>query len=506
MNKTVVGVLVAIAVVAAAYVGFSWWSGHAVLAQFDAWTAQMDGRSGHLLTLAARNRTQGLFASEDEWTLELNERMFDKAHAVKAKKHAAAMEGEADDTGDAAPEESADVEGSEARDADAAPRRKISKPWRFAIRHHIQHGPLPGFRSVGFANIDSRLVFDEPTRAQLTKLLGTADPVVMLTHLGLLGGGVTTLSSPAFDVTQDAGRASWKGAEGRFTFSRHFDSVKCNATVPGLQITATGALEFGLEQLAFDCDLERVFGAVYKGTSSFVLAHAGGKTSEEGSVFRVDDLRLASDVTVDGDFLDMAVKAGAATIVAPQATFDEVRYEITLKHLHGPTFGAIMQKVQELSESQELADAAANMAVAGAFVEYGPTLLENAPEVSIDHIGFKMPEGELGLTGTARIDGFTREDSRDDLMGKLAAQADVWVSEGVTKKLWGSGGAKTEGEGPTPEQRAQMIQQQLAVLEKAGYLRRNADRYESHLEFRGGALTANGKLLGAGPAGAPPGM
>ena len=55
--------------------------------------------------------------------------------------------------------------------------------------------------------------------------------------------------------------------------------------------------------------------------------------------------------------------------------------------------------------------------------------------------------------------------------------------------------------GPTPTDRAEMIKQQLAAFEQAGYVTRNNGRFESHLEFKNGALTANGKPLGAGPPG-----
>ncbi|WP_414717617.1 DUF945 family protein [Steroidobacter sp.] len=37
---------------------------------------------------------------------------------------------------------------------------------------------------------------------------------------------------------------------------------------------------------------------------------------------------------------------------------------------------------------------------------------------------------------------------------------------------------------------------QVAQLEQQGYLQRDGDRLESHIEFRNGALSANGKPIG----------
>lgn len=485
MSRKAIVVGLAIVLLVPVYVGLAWAAGHAVHARFDAWEQQVAPKTGQLFKIVERKKTQGIFSSVEELTLELNQALLEEiARPTSGRRH----------------NETSAVNGGQ----DTSGLGAVSDPWRFTVRNHIQHGPLPGFTGFGIARIDTRLVLDETTREHLSKLIGDREPVVLVTRLGLMGGGVMTLSSPAFEVVTDDSQIAWQGVNGRFAFSRGMNSLECAATAPGMQIHKGDAVAFSLGELSLHCDVDRVFEEIYSGDVSFSLARMDGvDKGDTEHALRMEALSYAAKVAAQGDYLDMAVKLGVGGVETSDVTLKDLQYNLTLKHLHGPTLAAMMRKMKEVSQTVALANPTAMLAMTGAFAEYGPVLLEHSPELVIERIGFRTPDGEVGLTATARLNDFSPGDlamaeARTALMSKIEATADLWVTEALVQKPWGSDAAPDpEAMGPTPAQRTAAIQQQIAAMEQQGYIRRNNGRLETRVEFKNGALTANGKPLGA---------
>jgi hypothetical protein len=128
-----------------------------------------------------------------------------------------------------------------------------------------------------------------------------------------------------------------------------------------------------------------------------------------------------------------------------------------------------------------------------------PQLLEHSPQLVIDHIGFTAPEGEFGIKGTAELPGFHKDDlatpqSRAALMGKIVANADVWISEALLNKDWSGPTEKAEVSNEGPGQ-AEAMRRQVSAFEQQGFVTRKVGQLHTHIEFKGGALTANGKPL-----------
>jgi uncharacterized protein YdgA (DUF945 family) len=125
----------------------------------------------------------------------------------------------------------------------------------------------------------------------------------------------------------------------------------------------------------------------------------------------------------------------------------------------------------------------------------GIELLKRDPELVIDRISFAMPEGDAKVTGSVRIVGFDEADLEGptaamSLVQKLDARVDVSVAEALLAKLAATGGG------------AAQLEQQLASFEAQGYVTRTDGRLTTHVEFRQGALTLNGKAFT--PPSAPP--
>jgi uncharacterized protein YdgA (DUF945 family) len=123
----------------------------------------------------------------------------------------------------------------------------------------------------------------------------------------------------------------------------------------------------------------------------------------------------------------------------------------------------------------------------------------------------------MGIKGNVQLADFKRSDlgsaeSRTALMTKIVAAADVWISEGLLNKDWSTPGQMADASAseeaklsadeqafaePSAQDKAAAMRQQIEALEQQGYVTRKDGKVQAHIEFKGGALTANGKPLGA---------
>lgn len=482
MNKSIIGASAA-AILVVGYVGASWGLGRMVHAGFDNWEQQLVQRPNGILKVAERKYTPGVFSSVEEVTFEFNRAFFDEA--MKSRKQGAQQEND-------------DLDQDE-EDASDEPK----PPVRFTMRNEVTHGPLPGFTSIGSGRIHSTFVWTKEVREELDKVLPGREPVEISTLLGLLGGVSTHITSPAFDFKDENTTVAWKGLEGDFSVGRNLSRMDCDATAPGLSVLDADGKGGKLETMKISCDGKRIFDALYDGTINFEVANLETNAGDSGASMRFQNLSYATDVRAEGEYIDMAIKATIGGLSVMQNDFSDIKYHLTLRHLHGPTYAALTRKMQNMSLSSMGGDPTASLAIAGAFAEYGPQILEHSPQLVIDHIGFATPEGEFGIKGTAELAGFAKDDfatpqSRAALMGKIVANADVWVSEGLLNKDW----SKTNVSNPEPpsaqEQgpsKVEAMRQQVAAFEQQGFVTRKDGQFLSHIEFKGGQLTANGKPL-----------
>jgi uncharacterized protein YdgA (DUF945 family) len=316
-----------------------------------------------------------------------------------------------------------------------------------------------------------------------------------------MGGSSSHITSPPFDFKDEKTTLGWKGFEGDFSVGRNLGTIGCDATAPGLSIHDAQGAGAKLDTLKLTCEGKRVFDALYTGTVNFEIAEIEG-SSKGAAPLRVQKLSYSSDVRAEGDYLDMAMKLGVGALRFMQYDLSDVKYHVSLRHLHGPTYAALTRKMQNSAMASIGGDPTASLALAGAFAEYGPQLLEHSPQIVIDRIGFSAPEGEFGIKGTAELAGFKKDDlatdqSRAALMRKVVASSNVWISEALLNKDWSAQTQKTEvsnGE-PAGPGKVEALRQQIAAFEQQGFVTRKDGQIHTHIEFKGGALTANGKPL-----------
>ena len=484
MNRKVLCAVLAAPALALVYVALSWGAGALTRAQLSDWDKSLELHVP-LIKVAHRQSSGGIFSSSVEITYELNTALFP-----------AAMRGAAA----AATTTSTTVP--------AAPPAE-SGPLRFTVHHAIQHGPLPGWQSIGSAKIDSQLVFSDAVRAQLKESLGTDQPLHVTTTLGFFGGGVSTLNVPAFTYRNTSpgnalNKFEWLGLTARSTFTRDLNRMSGELNLLGLRGTDGKGQDFAVGHLGYSYDLKREFDVLYAGTVALTLdalsgTRAGaGASAGAGAPLRMQDLKLVGLTTVSGEYVDTTFTFGIASLAAATTELRDLHYDLSIRHLHGPTYAALTDKMRSayfatVNNASAPTPAASGAAILEPFKEYGPALLEHKPEIIIDRIAFKTPQGGALVTGKFSLPGFVAADMDRPMSAwitKLEAIADFTVDESLLAKPVAAPAAAS------PPNALQGIRDKVASLEQQGFVTRQGTQLRSHIEFRQGALTVNGKPLG----------
>jgi uncharacterized protein YdgA (DUF945 family) len=466
-------IILAIVVLAAAYPGLAWYSGRTVETRLKDYRERLLAQAPYI-TVAEHRYERGIYRSHEQTTYEFGRALFG---AIAA---AGAASGKAD---------------------------SLPEGLRVTVSSDIRHGPFPGFGPPALARIDSEFVMSESVKRELAKAFGKRRPIEIVTRLEYGGGGVTTVASPSFEnfPLGKGEKLTWKGFTAHGEFGPDLAWMKAQGTAPGAQVTSDGGESGRLEDITFESNSELAFGDLYIGDALFTVrtltlttgADAGGSGPKNVSM---KGLEYGAKISRKDDFLDVNGRLKLAALDVEPYAMSDLHYEITLKHVHGPSVAEFIRTVRKsLAEGAAGAGGAAESVFEKDGRRIGIEILKRDPELVIDRIAFAMPEGDARLSGSVHLVGFEPADldgsqAMAGLARKIDARLDVSIAEGLLAKLAAASGGE----------RAATMEQQLAALEAQGYVTRADGRLVTHIEFRQGALTFNGKTFEPSSLAPPP--
>ncbi len=352
----------------------------------------------------------------------------------------------------------------------------LGAPARFTLRNEILHGPVLGFSGIGVARIDTRIVLNDDLRKKLQETLGTGDPVAISTRLGLFGGGVTSVSSPAmrFEPT-DGGTIEWSAMQLEMGFARGGNSGDVDGEMERVAFSGENNESMVFSELEVHGEAERVseeMRDLWTGEIEFSFDHFDA-VEADGQKISIGDTRYVVASRKEGDFMTISARTGVEDFVSKQITLEEFHYDFTVQRLHAETLQQVMSGIRA-----SYVDPDATVDVA----EHARKLLAYDPELVIDRVSVATAEGKGMISGIARLEGATADDLRMGgigLLPKLEADIDVRVDVSMLEKL---GGVAVVG-----------------MVEESGYFVRDGKTLTAKIEVRNGVLKVNGKSKGDVP-------
>jgi uncharacterized protein YdgA (DUF945 family) len=457
MKKAALGILIVVAII---IVGGGWFTGSMAHERVGALAEHITKQSNGMLHVVERKSNRSLFSSVEDVTFSF-ENPFMKA-----------LVGSMGDKG---------------------------PPMQFTIHNVILHGPVPGFRTVGIARIESSIVMDERTSKMLISTIGTDKPLELFVTFGFTGSTRIDVNSPPLkvDLPSGQGTITWKGMQSNVNYSRNFGEFTSKVTVPGLLVDGVDGETVAFTNLSVDSKFETAFEELFVGDGaikldSFDFSGKGGTTPP----VRMKNLGYGLKLSQDKEYINMRFNMGADNFESPPQAFKDMHFDFAMNHLHGPTTAGLYKYFQELSAKQmQSAPPVPDAGSADAPSPVGPdfaklqtdvgTLFMHSPEFVIEHLGFATSDGDLKISARFKLEGVTEADVKGgdpmQLLQKLIVTADVGVAKGLVEN-W-------------PVESTKSFLSQVKELEAKGLITSKGDRLESHIEFKDGKMTANGKPM-----------
>jgi uncharacterized protein YdgA (DUF945 family) len=359
------------------------------------------------------------------------------------------------------------------------------------VESTIEHGPLPGLRTVALAIIDSRVIAPPALQKELASVLGSTPILQAHTRVGFFRTSAA-LTSPAFNLRlADGSSLAWGGL--RSTITASWNGGRWSGQLIAPHLALQGAQDgIELSGLEYSGSEEKAFDELYLGSGTFTLEGVKGRTSHSGD-YSLQRISLTSASKTDGEFFDMRVDVAmdAAKVAALQ--LKNLTYSESVEHVHGPSFASMLHAIR-IAQRQAAGNAAqAQAGMHDALRQYGAEVLLHDPVLDIHKLSFAMPEGSFLLSARISAPGLAPADLQwpaaiAALQQHANVTADLRIDNGLLQKLLAMGGSNPR------------IAAQLTAFEQQGYLSAGPAAVTTHLEYSGGRLTLNGHPFPPAPA------
>ncbi|WP_293910633.1 YdgA family protein [Deinococcus sp.] len=379
-----------------------------------------------------------------------------------------------------------------------------SKPVGLTLINHIQHGPLPGFKAVGQAVIDSEVKFtDAALQTKFEAALKGQKPTIR-TVVGLGGATSSQIEVPAGSLTEQGTTVSWQALMGDvqnagLTGSADLSWPEFKVVGDGVNMTISGVSVKGNTVKQSLSDPLAVGDQTLRIGSIRVAGSSGGQA---GTV-SIKDMALVSKSSVMGGFYNGALSydIGQADIDSPGAvaqSFKNAQLRLSMNHLSREPLVRLLALVNSLNEKNRAAGSSAASGLASlsaaqrkAATDDALALLKAQPVLSVDRLSLVRPEGELVLSARAEIPGAAKLNAESVQMltqapalgvGMLKLQAQFKGPDAALRGLLGT--------------IAPSVTSSLDGLIQAGFLKKQGRDLVSDLSLNEGKPTINGQAMG----------
>ncbi len=235
---------------------------------------------------------------------------------------------------------------------------RLPKSLRFTVHNIVLHGPLLGTSGIGLARVESRLVLSDAVRGKLMDILGTDEPIHVISRLGFFGGSTTTLSGEGrkamlSKINPAAGDSSIAWDDFRLTthVSSGAEGYDISGRQPKLEISNTkSALNTVASDITVKGSGKRITKDLYDGGVTLGIGKL--TIAYKSQDVEVDALEYATDSDRKGDFLNSGIKIGAGEIhdkmlEAFGIQLKQVHFDFSLRHLHLDTLQTLMTALRD---------------------------------------------------------------------------------------------------------------------------------------------------------------
>ncbi|MFG5775532.1 YdgA family protein [Comamonas sp. J-3] len=377
---------------------------------------------------------------------------------------------------------------------------------QFTATHAISHGPWPRGHA---AEIATRFAFSPDAPPELISLYKDKTPLKWNTQVGWGKTSQHQLSSPAVAGQFEKDKLSFGGLTADFEMSADLKGMKGQAALPLLQIESTVASADELD----DADAGEAINVVIKGNTmrfdvnqpagqefmvgnvKWVLADFNSQPKFGGEPVQFSGLSMDIDTKLEGEVVNTAINTGIQQLTLPKRKISDIAVDLGLRNLDA---GWLNQFTKHSQQAQGNPQAMQALLLGGM-----QQLLARKPVLELKRASWRSEEGQSELSAAVSYQG----DGSQGLnpATDIQANAKLAMPKPVLQALFSSRVrdaiiADNEGdEDYEPQALADMVQEdvqgRISLLLQSGVLQEQDGKVSTQLEYTGGEVKANGKVL-----------
>lgn len=397
--------------------------------------------------------------------------------------------------------------GCEAPDAAAsAPREAIT------IVQHIKYGPLPGFKGLGAATVDTEVAMDAATRAQMLKVFGTEQPFQAHTDVAFSGASHTHFSVAKFHETGPKGeQVEFQGLTGDVDSDDH--ALEYDMHMPVLSVadaaSSPAGVHLALKGLHMHARAEGTGDPSLRPTKSqgeieaveLAMNTPGQDTSHK---IAFNQFKFTQDTTIDKNLMS-AVGHAEGLGQIDDTKLEKIELQATMKRFDAVAYRDVMKRF--VNSDPKTCGKPADPAKLMASEEFQAALvhvLAANPEISLDKLVVVVDGKRAEMAYAIGVEGFTADDAKLPLTAGLMTRGygnvklklpEDWVTKSLVYV------AQQAGKDSGATDQAAFAELMLGKAVDEGYVVREEGMLRSEAAYKGGQATINGKPLGR-PGGA----
>ncbi len=396
------------------------------------------------------------------------------------------------------------------------PREPIVITWRDTIKH----GPLPGFKGVGAASVDTEFVMSDEVQKNMAKLFGKDKPLTIQTMVGWDGSTKTQIASPKATMKDPKeGELTWSGLTGTIVRTGGTAGQQtAEITIPGLEVKSPEGndhIAFNQAHFKFEgsSNLDNLWASPGKGEAElasidmeFSPKHREDGTPGEPVKGTISNLKYHAENTLANGMLN-AKGSFSGSAKFGNFVINQFVMDVSGKNLHAESYNKLMRNITTQSLSCDPQEQSPAKSLEQMQADLVPLLMHN-PEYSMDRLLVEIDGKKGEVSYSFGVQGVTDADKQMPLPMLMLGKGYVKAS-GKLPLAWLDKFAAAMGSGRGGANPADMVRASLDQFASQGFIVLDQESVSSSFSFAQGKMEVNGRPFAipgmGGPAGMPPG-
>lgn len=381
------------------------------------------------------------------------------------------------------------------------------EPMLLTLVQRVQHGPLPGFKNVAAAVIESELVWSEAPRQPGAERTAHS-PLTAHTVVGLTGAHHTHFAIPPLQYRGPKGeQIDWQGLQ--VDLDGRGAALHYEVSMPGASLSVRD------EKMSVDMKFAglQAHGEMSGGgalwlrpgkaegeLASLELSAAGpAGASPPPMKLSLSKVKLSGATSLDNGLLSSTSQLTGRGM-AGEVKLDNIELQASFKRLHAAGYAQLMQHVMEMSNVCDASQAAVAPQMMLTQMQRDLVgLLPFNPEYSLDKLALEI-DGKRGEASYLfGVNGVSEAELKLPLPALLMSKTQLrgqiklplsWIEQAV---------AHFGGAGDTAAQ-AEMVNVMLTQMTTNGFVVREGDMLSTQFSMDKGQMLVNGKPIGGAAA------